>query len=84
VFRRPSIRISAETLSVLKDFCGFLQTFQANFGIVSRLGQNLIFENLLQFVIHQSAYHSTLYTLDSDSGVKLPIASQEVHVEYIL
>jgi hypothetical protein len=50
---------------------GFLRSFQANAGIVPRLRHNSFLPNSFQFIIRQSPYHSTSYSLDSDKGRQL-------------
>lgn len=50
-----------------KVFRNVPQSLYANSGIVSRLDHNRNLPNLLQFIIHQSFYNSTLYRSDTDN-----------------
>jgi hypothetical protein len=44
-------------------FRGFPLSFRANAGIVPKFGHDRIVPNPFQFIIYQSSYHSTLYSV---------------------
>lgn len=50
------------------SFCGPRQSLQINAGVVPRLDQGFLLSDPSQFIIHQSSYNSTLYSLDTDSN----------------
>jgi hypothetical protein len=64
VFGRCSVRISAGTPDILtKDFRGFLQSLEANAGVIPRLDQDRIRQNTFQLI-----HHPTLYSLGTENA----------------
>jgi hypothetical protein len=60
----PYFRISARKPVILTEaFHGSPQPLQANTGIVPQLGHYRFLSNSIQIIVHQSPYHSTLYSL---------------------
>jgi hypothetical protein len=71
--RGCSLRISAGTPAILIEaFRVFSQSLQANTRIILRLRRERFLLNSLQFIIHQSTWHSALSGLLTDSSVKQP------------
>lgn len=63
----PYSNFGNDTIIVTEAFPILPQSLQANAGILFRTGHDRDFPNLFQFVIQQSPYQSTLYSLDNDS-----------------
>jgi hypothetical protein len=47
------------------SFRGYHQLLHENTGIVSRLGYDRFLPNPFPFIIYQSSYHSTIYSIDT-------------------
>jgi hypothetical protein len=54
----------------LQVFHGVPQSFQTNSDIATGLGHDCFLPNPVQFIIHLSPYHSTLYNLDTEGLVQ--------------
>jgi hypothetical protein len=54
-----------------ESFHGFPQSLKADPGTVLRAGHDSLLRNPFQFLIHQSPYSSTLYSLGTDSDVRV-------------
>jgi hypothetical protein len=68
-----SFRLSDGTPVILIEaFRVFSQSLEANSGIILPLCQERFLLNFLQFIIHQSSWHSALSGLLTDSAVKRP------------
>jgi hypothetical protein len=69
-----SDRISVGTPANLTvDFLGFLQSFQTNSWIALRSGHDQFLPVPFQFIIHESSYHPTLYSVHTDKTMKSSI-----------
>jgi hypothetical protein len=61
---RCSVQISVGSPAILtKIFCGFLQSFQEDSGIVPQIGRGHLFPNPFQFIAHLFSYNSMLCNL---------------------
>jgi hypothetical protein len=56
----------------------FSLSLQTNSEIVSRLGPDRFLTSPFQFILHHSAYHSTLYSLDTERNVRRSKNTQQL------